>query len=180
MERFVLLSGCSGGGKSTLLAELARRGFAVVAEPGRRIVDSGRANGGTALPWLDREGFLRRSIDLALADRAVASANDGVTFFDRGLVDAASALEALTGEPAIARYCRDHAYARRVYLTPPWPEIYATDAARQHDLSAAIAEHDRLSALYPALGYETVLIPKVSVTERADFMIASLSPFSAC
>ena len=25
MERFVILSGCSGGGKSTLLAELGRR-----------------------------------------------------------------------------------------------------------------------------------------------------------
>ncbi|MGG2475815.1 AAA family ATPase, partial [Rhizobium sp. BR5] len=26
MDRFIILSGCSGGGKSTLLAELARRG----------------------------------------------------------------------------------------------------------------------------------------------------------
>ncbi|HEU6442596.1 MAG TPA: ATPase, partial [Microvirga sp.] len=26
MERFVVISGCSGGGKSMLLAELARRG----------------------------------------------------------------------------------------------------------------------------------------------------------
>ncbi|MPT22826.1 MAG: ATPase, partial [Starkeya sp.] len=38
MDRFVVISGCSGGGKSTLLTELARRGFAVVEEPGRRIV----------------------------------------------------------------------------------------------------------------------------------------------
>ena len=38
MNRFIILSGCSGGGKSTLLAELARRGFATVEEPGRRIV----------------------------------------------------------------------------------------------------------------------------------------------
>ncbi|SEI08083.1 AAA domain-containing protein [Rhizobium tibeticum] len=38
MGKFVILSGCSGGGKSTLLAELAKRGFAVAEEPGRRIV----------------------------------------------------------------------------------------------------------------------------------------------
>ena len=37
-DRFVIISGCSGGGKSTLLAELARRGYRVVEEPGRRIV----------------------------------------------------------------------------------------------------------------------------------------------
>jgi predicted ATPase len=35
-ERFVLLSGCSGGGKSALLAELHARGYHVVEEPGRR------------------------------------------------------------------------------------------------------------------------------------------------
>ena len=34
----VVVSGCSGGGKSTLLAELALRGYAVFPEPGRQIV----------------------------------------------------------------------------------------------------------------------------------------------
>jgi predicted ATPase len=37
-DRFIVLSGCSGGGKSTLLAALQRRGFAVFEEPGRQIV----------------------------------------------------------------------------------------------------------------------------------------------
>ncbi|WP_273069065.1 AAA family ATPase [Thioclava marina] len=32
----VVLSGCSGGGKSTLLAELASRGFETVEEPAGR------------------------------------------------------------------------------------------------------------------------------------------------
>ena len=40
MDRFVVISGCSGGGKSTLLAELGRRGYAVVEEPGLRIVQN--------------------------------------------------------------------------------------------------------------------------------------------
>ena len=40
MDRFVVISGCSGGGKSTLLAESGRRGYAVVEEPGRRIVQN--------------------------------------------------------------------------------------------------------------------------------------------
>jgi predicted ATPase len=39
MDRFIVISGCSGGGKSTLVAELARRGYASVEEPGRRIVE---------------------------------------------------------------------------------------------------------------------------------------------
>jgi predicted ATPase len=68
MDRFIILSGCSGGGKSTLLAELARRGFATVEEPGRRIVIEETRNGGTALPWIDIEAFARRAIAMALED----------------------------------------------------------------------------------------------------------------
>ena len=33
-----MISGCSGGGKSTLQEELGQRGYATVEEPGRRIV----------------------------------------------------------------------------------------------------------------------------------------------
>ena len=38
LNRLVAISGCSGGVKSTLLVELACRGFATVEEPGRRIM----------------------------------------------------------------------------------------------------------------------------------------------
>lgn len=50
-DRCVVISGCSGGGKSTLLAELARRGHAVVEEPGRRIVEAELRGNGQAPPW---------------------------------------------------------------------------------------------------------------------------------
>jgi predicted ATPase len=53
MNRFVVIPGCSGGGKSVLLAELGRRGYAVVEEPGRRIVREGMEGEGSALPWVD-------------------------------------------------------------------------------------------------------------------------------
>ena len=33
-QNFYVISGCSGGGKSTLLSELEHRGYKVVAEPG--------------------------------------------------------------------------------------------------------------------------------------------------
>ncbi|WP_410012764.1 AAA family ATPase [Sodalis sp. C49] len=40
MNRLIVISGCSGGGKSTLLAELKRRGYTVVEEPGRHGIRS--------------------------------------------------------------------------------------------------------------------------------------------
>ncbi|QRI63552.1 AAA family ATPase [Shinella sp. PSBB067] len=174
-DRFVVLSGCSGGGKSTLLEELARRGHAVVEEPGRRIVQEELAAGGSALPWLDLAAFARCAVAVALADRQRMADHPGLVFFDRGLIDAASALEASGGEPVVAAFAAAHRYNRKVFLTPPWPEIYAGDAERRHGFDAALAEYARLEMTYPLLGYETVVLPKVPVSQRADFMLARLA-----
>lgn len=46
----VVLSGCSGGGESTLLAELASRGFETGAEPGRKILQQALNGAGVAFP----------------------------------------------------------------------------------------------------------------------------------
>lgn len=160
--RRIAISGCSGGGKSTLLAELARRGFAMIEEPGRRIIESGGPT-----PWDDLAGFARRAVAMALADLDAAADLPGPVFFDRGLIDAAVALEHATGEPAAldltARY-------DRVLLAPPWPEIHVTDDARRHGIAEALAEYARLEIAWPALGYAPVLLPRSDVGARADFV----------
>jgi predicted ATPase len=175
MERFVVISGCSGGGKSTLIAELARRGHVVVEEPGRRIVREERERDGVALPWVDGAAFARRAITLALADRLEANCFNGWVFFDRGLVDAATALEHLTGEPVVGSVGQIHRYHQRVFLTPPWPELFVADAERRHGMDAAISEYERLLLAYPLLGYEVITVPKATVSERADFVLHTLA-----
>jgi len=175
MDRFVVITGCSGGGKSTVLQELARRGYATVEEPGRRIVREELASGGQALPWIGGGlAFLRRAVEMSLADRAAAEALDGWVFFDRGLIDAASGITMLTGEPALPTLCGAHRYNRRVFMTPPWPEIYVTDAERRHSLAEAEPEYHRVLADCSALGYEPVILPKVSVAERCDLILETL------
>ena len=82
----VVLTGASGGGKTTLLQALATRGFTVVEEAGRRIVAEQLAQGGSATPWQDRAAFrdllFARSLDAfqQVADRP------GPVFLDRGIV----------------------------------------------------------------------------------------------
>jgi predicted ATPase len=174
-DRVVVISGCSGGGKSTLLAELARRGHSVVEEPGRRIVVEELAGDGAALPWVDLEAFGRRAIAMALADRETARRLGGWVFFDRGLVDAAAGLQRTTAEPALEWFCMTERYHRRVFLAPPWPEIYVTDNERRHGLEAAMAEWEDLRAVYPALGYEVLELPRIGVMQRADFVLDRLA-----
>jgi predicted ATPase len=173
-DRFVVISGCSGGGKSTLLAELGRRGYATVEEPGRRIVREEMRGGGTALPWVDATAFLRRVIALSLEDRIAAGAMAGWVFFDRGLIDAVAGLDFLTRENGLARFEAAQRYHAQVFMAPPWPEIYVSDPERRHDLAAAVAEYERLLPVYVALGYQIVALPKVPVQERADFLLNAL------
>jgi predicted ATPase len=174
MNRFVVISGCSGGGKSTLLAALAQRGHAVIEEPGRRIVREELAGGGAALPWVDAEAFARRAVAMALADRTTAEGLDGWVFFDRGLVDAAAALEQATGEAVLEPLGRAYRFHERVFLTPPWPEIYVNDLERPHDFEAARAEYERLLEVYERLGYAVSILPKIDVAARAGFVLEAL------
>jgi len=109
-ERLVVLTGCSGGGKSTLLAELAARGVATVEEPGRRVVRRG-----LALPWADPHAFAGACARLALADLAAAEAGPApLVVFDRSALDALAWFER-TGHPpppAVAPLARTRRYAR--------------------------------------------------------------------
>lgn len=171
LNRFVVITGCSGGGKSTLLAELGRRGFATVPEPGRRIVRQELARGGKALPWLNPPVFAWRAVGVARADRRAAMAEHGWVFFDRGIVDAAAALAHATAAPLGIALAELGAYHPTVFFAPPWPEIYVTDPERPHGYDEAVAEYGRLERAYAAFGYVALSLPKVSVAERADFVL---------
>ena len=175
MENFVVISGCSGGGKSTLLDELGQQGHPVVPEPGRRIVAEETRRDGRALPWIDLHAFAERAIAMAVEDREVMRKTAGWVFFDRGVVDAAAALEHASGTPVLARLGTCHRYHRRVFLTPPWPEIYLRDDERRHDLDAAVDEYERLLTAYQTLGYDTIILPRLGVKDRAAFILDRLN-----
>ncbi|AJY45307.1 AAA family ATPase [Martelella endophytica] len=174
MRNFVILSGCSGGGKSTLLAELGRRGHLIVEEPGRRIVAEALAGDGATLPWVDMAAFARRAIEMALADRKAMCAQTGLVFFDRGLLDAIAGLAHATGNATLPREALTCRFNRQVFMTPPWPAIYRNDPERRHGLEDGIAEYERLMAFYPRLGYSPVVLPKTDVAARADFVLTAL------
>jgi predicted ATPase len=170
----VVISGCSGGGKSTLLKELSARGHAVFEEPGRWVVKDQLARGGDALPWADAVAFLELCVARGVEQWAEASrGSTGLCFFDRSIVDAFNGFEAL-GAAAPARFAQaleERRYHRQVFMTPPWPEIYATDAERRHTYTEAVQEFERLRRFYARQDYAVVMLPKIAPRERADFVL---------
>ena len=174
--RAVVITGCSGGGKSTLLAELARRGHRVFPEAGRQLVKELDWIGGDASPWTAPAKFAELLLSRALHQRILATQDEGLAFFDRSVVEPLSGLERL-GLPVpdhfrkAAEVCR---YDETVFVAPPWPELFQGDAERRHGFDEALAVYGPLTASFRRLGYRLVELPKASVSERADFVLGAL------
>lgn len=175
-DRLVLLSGCSGGGKSTLLAELARRGHATFEEPGRQVVREQLHIEGDALPWKNLAQFVELTVSRSIHHMIEAARDGRLTFFDRGIVDQVSGLTRREPVPAHFEAAVERfRYRKTVFMTPPWPEIYRTDAERRHGFEKAEASYTALLKDYKSYDYRPVVLPKTDVTARADFVMDALA-----
>lgn len=174
MAQFYLLTGCSGAGKSTTLDALADRGQLTLSEPGRRIVRDELALDGEALPWVNPERFASQAFWMSateMANTMTAHPGEVPVFCDRGLVDAALALERLGLEPAEEKLANFPRYEAPVFLFHPWRDLFATDRERRHSFDEACAEFDAIAAALPKLGYTPVEVPQDTVEARLEFIL---------
>jgi len=172
----VVISGCSGGGKSTLLTELANRGYPIVLEPGRQIVKEQIAIEGDALPWINLQKFLELVLSRYLFLFNSQNQTEQVIFFDRGIIDALQLDQ--TQPEYFTHAAKKFRYNRLVFLVPPWKEIFENDEERKNDFEFAKKEFYDLLIKYKNFGYETVVLPKVSVKERADLILKKIGALS--
>jgi len=169
---YFIITGGPGAGKTTLLAELRRRGFRCVDEVARDIIRQQVENRGNALPWGDTTRYAA-----LMHERSVATYRDagdeGPVFFDRGIPDTLSYLRLIGGDiPAIMdEDAREMRYNHRVFILPPWKEIYGTDAERKQDWHEAVKTYGQLQETYGEYAYQLVEVPKAGVGERADFLL---------
>lgn len=173
-ENFIVITGGPGSGKTTLLDVLRGRGFATVAEAGRAIIRDQLAVGGTAHHTAD--WALGAEVMLAWEIRSYREANRhaGPVFFDRGVPDLVG-YHPMMGRPTPPHFRRAadvFRYRHTVFVAPPWPEIYANDAERTQDFAEALRSYDAVVGAYESCGYDLVTLPKSTVEDRADFVLA--------
>ena len=169
----VVLSGCSGGGKSSILEELNRRGYPTIPEPGREIVKEQLAIEGQSLPWSNLDMFLELALSRYLHHFNQANVSSSYTFADRSIMDALK-LDHSQGKHFV-NAAQKFRYHPVVFLVPPWKEIYKQDQERKHSFDEATKEFYELVEKYKRFSYETIFIPKGTVKNRADFIIKKLN-----
>jgi len=172
-DRFFVLTGGPGSGKSTLIEALKQAGFHTAPEAGRGVIRDQMAIGGRALPWQDRALFAELMLSWELRSWHAAHAKSGPVFFDRGVPDTIGYLRLcdLPVPDHAVNAAQKFRYARRVFIAPPWPEIFAQDEERKQTLDEARHTHDSVAGVYAELGHELVPLPLVSVQERVRFIL---------
>jgi predicted ATPase len=129
------------------------------------------------VPWLDNARFCRLTVARDIANFDALAEERGRVFFDRGVGDSYGA----NGEPPwpeLVEAVRTRRYNRRVFVFPPWREIYETDAERKQEWPEAERTFDLILGILPKLGYEPVVVPIGSVEARAAFVLERATPIA--
>ncbi|GGG03093.1 AAA family ATPase [Paenibacillus aceti] len=177
-QQFYVVTGGPGSGKSTLLDYLEQQGFMRSIEAGRSIIQEQTMIGGAALPWEDRILFaeLMLSWEMRSYRQGLEQGNRAPVLFDRGVPDIIGylRLEGLDVPIHIQRAGELFRYNKRVFIAPPWPDIYRQDAERKQDLETAHRTFDMMVDVYTELGYELVELPRCSIEERAEYIRSTI------
>jgi predicted ATPase len=174
-ERLFVLTGGPGSGKSTLIAALEQAGFACSVEAGRGVIQDQMAIAGNALPWRDPLAFAELMLSWEMRSYHLAQAQTGPVFFDRGVPDVVGYLR-LVGLPVpqhMEKAAEILRYNRRVFIAPPWPEIFRQDSERKQSLGEAVRTYEAMLATYREYGYELIELPRCSVADRLRFVLAN-------
>ena len=156
-ERFLVLTGGPGSGKSTLIDALERAGFSRSLEAGRGIIQDQVSIGGAALPSGNRALFAELMLCWEMRSYRIAEQQTGPVFFDRGVPDVVGYLH--LSELPVRAHCEKAArifrYNQRVFIAPPWREIFQQDHERKQDFDVAVRTYQALALTYHDLGLRT-------------------------
>lgn len=174
-QHFIIITGGPGVGKTTLLNALKVKGFEHVAEVARAIIKEQVQSGGDALPWENKAAYsahmLQRSIETY--NSALNTHREAILFFDRGIPDTLvyCKLAGITVTPELESAVNQYRYYKKVFILPPWEEIYTTDPERKQDFQEAVETFNMLLETYRRLGYQLIEVPKMEVDERVNFVL---------
>jgi predicted ATPase len=171
-DRFIVVSGGPGSGKSTLIDALERAGFGRTLEAGRGIIQEQVAIGGQGLPWIDPALFAEMMLAWEMRSYRWAEHQAGTIFFDRGVPDVVGYLRLmkLPVPEHVMKATEIFRYHARVLIAPPWEEIFRQDRERKQDFGEAVRTYEALALTYAELGYQLVELPRAGVESRAQFV----------
>jgi predicted ATPase len=161
-----VITGGPGFGKTTLIGLLAEKGFRVCPEEARSILD-----GIASLPG----DFEQRIAGLRLKFLH-STDQETIAFADRGLPDQVAYSWYKKKQPSafIEETVSSNRYAPFVFITPPWQDIYTSDAVRKENFEEACVIHKNIIRAYIKYGYQTIELPFSTPDMRVAYILTFL------
>ena len=175
-KELVIITGGPGTGKTTIIDGLIEQGYSCFPEISRQITLEAKKQGIEQLflekPLLFSELLLegrKKQYNNAIIDQAE------IVFIDRGIPDILAYMHYIGDSyPAFFdQACKEHLYAK-VFVLPPWEEIYESDEARYENYEQAKLIFEHLKETYQKYNYELIEVPKATVEERILFILNQL------
>ena len=174
-KKIILLIGGPSSGKTTLINHLEAEGYICYPEISREITLNARNEGVDHLFLENPMLFSERLLEGRIKQYENATTEGKHVFIDRGIPDVLAYMDFIgdTYPDAFIAACETYKYDK-VFLLPPWEEIYVSDAERYESYEEATKIHDYLVATYKKFGYDLHEVPKTSVAARFQFIINHL------
>ena len=169
-----VITGAPCCGKTTLIGQLAGKGFRTVPESARLFIEREMAVGRRAHPILEDGAALQRGIaEMQLRVEGGLPANE-VAFLDGAAPSSLAWFRAYGLDPnEILPQCFQYRYAS-VFVLDPLP--FQPDEERVEEVAALTAYLDGwLARDYNALGYRVVRVPALPPEERLAFLLERLA-----
>ena len=175
--RRIVITGGPSTGKTSVINELIARGYKCLEEISRQITREARQNGIEQLFLADPILFSEKLLDGRKAQYHEALSYDAhdFIFLDRGIPDVVAYME-YSGDSYPSHFteaCEKYPYDQ-VFILAPWQEIYKSDSERYENFEQALMIHDQLLSTYRKYGYDLLVVPFESISNRADFILNNL------
>lgn len=173
-NKWYVITGGPSTGKTTMLHELQKLGYAVVPEAARLVIDEGIAAGlSVAEIRKDEEAFQAKVLERKIA---IESQQDQSvpTFFDRGMHDtlAYNRYYGYAISPS-AEHAFHESHYYRVFLFEPLP-VFERDYVRTESDDFPEHIYHLLNTAYSEYGMEPLIVPAMSVQERVAFVLNNI------
>jgi predicted ATPase len=177
-KKLYVITGGPGVGKTTLLHELSICGFSTIPEDARRIIKEQINQNGEGLPWKNKKLYAQLMLDASVKtyEKVCNENSSDIIFFDRGIIDTLCYMnmENIPISEELDKIITEYPYAEKVFILPPWEEIYKTDTERKQTWSEAVYTFDKMKETYLKYGYEIIELPRDTIENRRKSIEVSI------